>query len=66
MPVLTSNDDFSHAKSQPKPWSVAMTLLLIALPIEVSFLAVVHGFGWLRLDFAFMVLQVLFFCMTVR
>lgn len=43
-----------------------ITLLLVTLPVEVIFLSVLHGLGWLQLPLIFAVFSVLFFCCAVR
>lgn len=49
----------------PSPRLVMMTLLTVTLPIQVVFLCIVYAFGWLHLSIVFVVLEVLFFCITV-
>ena len=44
---------------------VMITLFLVTLPVEMIFLAVLHGLGWLRLPIVFTVFSVLFFCCAV-
>ncbi|KIJ63361.1 hypothetical protein HYDPIDRAFT_113350 [Hydnomerulius pinastri MD-312] len=56
----------SHAKTnQPSPRMVMITLLLVTLPVEVIFLAILHAFGWLKLPIIFAIFAVLFFCCAV-
>lgn len=42
------------------------TLLVVTLPIEIGFLGVLRGVGWLEIPFLFIGFYVLFFCVTVR
>ncbi|KAL1701104.1 hypothetical protein EV121DRAFT_282889 [Schizophyllum commune] len=49
----------------PPPLTVAITLLLITLPVELIFLAVVRGLGWLELPLLFVGCSVVFFCVAV-
>lgn len=51
--------------AHPKPRLVMATLLAVCLPIQIIFLATVYAFGWLHLHIVFLVLEVLFFCITV-
>ncbi|KAL0056787.1 hypothetical protein AAF712_016601, partial [Marasmius tenuissimus] len=44
---------------------VTITLLLITLPVEVIFLSVLRGLGWLRLPIVFVLFSVGFFCIAV-
>ncbi|KAF5386660.1 hypothetical protein D9615_002041 [Tricholomella constricta] len=57
----------SGAKSVPEPSTklVMMTLLFVTLPIEIIFLAMLRGFGWLHLPFTFVALSVVFFFIAV-
>lgn len=43
-----------------------ITLLLVTLPVEVIFLTILHGLGWLNLPFLFIAFSVVFFCCAVR
>ncbi|KIY44072.1 hypothetical protein FISHEDRAFT_52057 [Fistulina hepatica ATCC 64428] len=54
-----------HTSQAPSAKLVAWTLLLITIPVEIIFLAVLRGLGWLHLPFPFVVLSVLFFCCAV-
>ena len=69
LPSTAADTDLDVPKSAvppyPSPRLVVTTLLLVSLPIEILFLALVHAFGWLGLPFIFMLFQVLFFCLTV-
>ncbi|KAG7086365.1 hypothetical protein E1B28_002325 [Marasmius oreades] len=49
----------------PSPKLVTITLLLITLPVELVFLSVLKGLGWLRLPIFFVLLSVGFFCVAV-
>ncbi|KIY71251.1 solute carrier family 41 member 1 [Cylindrobasidium torrendii FP15055 ss-10] len=44
---------------------VMTTLLLITVPVEVIFLAMLYGFGWIDLPIIFTVFSVGFFCVAV-
>ncbi|KAL6308666.1 hypothetical protein BKA93DRAFT_815299 [Sparassis latifolia] len=61
LPTLDQADEKSPHPSQRM---VMITLLLVSLPVNIAFLATVFAFGWLRLSFLFIVLQVIFFCIT--
>ncbi|KAJ7700808.1 hypothetical protein B0H17DRAFT_1327832 [Mycena rosella] len=50
---------------EPSPTLVMLTLLVVTLPVEVIFLSLLAGLGWLRLPLAFVALSVVFFCMAV-
>ncbi|KAJ6500750.1 Mg transporter, partial [Mycena sanguinolenta] len=50
---------------EPSSTLVMITLLLITLPVEVIFLSIITGLGWLKLPFIFIVFSVLFFCLAV-
>ncbi|KAL1742222.1 Mg transporter [Schizophyllum fasciatum] len=52
-------------KMPPPPLTVALTLLIITLPVELVFLTVVRGLGWLQLPILFVGSSVVFFCMAV-
>ncbi|OCH88237.1 hypothetical protein OBBRIDRAFT_734865 [Obba rivulosa] len=62
---LPSADDLRPKNVQPNPRLVMITLLLVAIPVEITFLAVVYALDWLRLSLVFMVVQVLFFWIDV-
>ncbi|CAL1703257.1 unnamed protein product [Somion occarium] len=61
-----SNDDFSKP-SQPQPSTklVMITLLCVTFPVEIIFLCVLRGLGWLHFPVFFVVFSVLFFCVAV-
>ncbi|EMD34326.1 hypothetical protein CERSUDRAFT_55373 [Gelatoporia subvermispora B] len=65
MTSLPSADNIHPAHTQPNPRLVMITLLLVAIPIEITFLAVVYALDWLRLSIIFFVVQVLFFWLDV-
>lgn len=50
---------------EASPRLVMITLLLVTLPVEVVFLAILHSMGWLRLPWTFIGLSVVFFCCAV-
>ncbi|KAJ7778783.1 Mg transporter [Mycena maculata] len=52
-------------KAEPSPRLVMITLLIVTLPVEIIFLAILAGLGWLRLPLLFVGMSVLFFCMAV-
>ncbi|KAF5343539.1 hypothetical protein D9758_012934 [Tetrapyrgos nigripes] len=52
-------------KQEPSTMLVMVTLMVITLPVEIIFLAMLRGFGWLRLPFMFVASSVLFFCCAV-
>ena len=42
------------------------TLFVVTLPIEIGFLGVLRGVGWLEIPFLFIGFYVIFFSVTVR
>jgi hypothetical protein len=42
-----------------------ITLILVTLPIEILFLAILHTFGWLKLPILFAIFSLGFFCCAV-
>ncbi|ESK82467.1 solute carrier family member 1 [Moniliophthora roreri MCA 2997] len=52
-------------RTVPSPKLVMITLLLITLPVELIFLSILRGFGWLRLPLGFVSFSVVFFCTAV-
>ncbi|KAJ7891343.1 Mg transporter [Mycena olivaceomarginata] len=50
---------------EPSSTLVMMTLLVVTLPVEIIFLSVLAGLGWLKLPFMFVAFSVLFFCIAV-
>ncbi|KAF8898263.1 Mg transporter [Gymnopilus junonius] len=50
---------------EPSPFLTTITLLLITLPVEVIFLSILNGLGWLNLPFLFVVFSITFFCCAV-
>jgi len=61
--ALTSS---SRGKKKPSLKLVIGTLFFVTLPIEVGFLAVLGGIGWLEIPLLFVGFFILFFCVTVR
>ncbi|KAJ7611726.1 solute carrier family 41 member 1 [Roridomyces roridus] len=55
----------TSGSAEPSPRLVMMILLLVTLPVEIIFLAVIRGLGWLHLPFLFIAMSVLFFCTAV-
>ncbi|KAF6758209.1 solute carrier family 41 member 1 [Ephemerocybe angulata] len=51
--------------SEPSRRLVMVTLLLITVPVEIVFLAVLNAFGWLNTHLFFIIFSVIFFCCTV-
>lgn len=51
--------------SEPSRKLVMVTLLLITIPVEIIFLAVLNAFGWLNLHVFFVVFSIIFFCCAV-
>ncbi|KAF8894842.1 hypothetical protein BD779DRAFT_867040 [Infundibulicybe gibba] len=51
--------------TEPSPRLVMITLLIITVPVEIIFLAILRGFGWLKLPFTFVAFSVVFFCCAV-
>ncbi|KDR81991.1 hypothetical protein GALMADRAFT_240399 [Galerina marginata CBS 339.88] len=50
---------------EPSPLLSMITLLVITLPVEVIFLGILDGLGWLNLPFLFVVFSIGFFCCAV-
>lgn len=42
-----------------------VTLILVTVPIEIIFLAMLHTFGWIKLPILFAIFSVAFFCCAV-
>lgn len=42
-----------------------ITLILVTIPIEIIFLAILHNFGWLQLPIVFAIFSLAFFCCAV-
>ncbi|RDB19190.1 Solute carrier family 41 member 1 [Hypsizygus marmoreus] len=55
----------ADGRPEPSTQLVMITLLFITLPVEVIFLAVLHGLGWLRLPMLFVAFSVVFFFLAV-
>ena len=55
----------SKAPNQPSSRVVMITLLLITIPVEIIFLSVLRGIGWLKPPFLFVAFSVGFFCIAV-
>ncbi|KAJ7118988.1 hypothetical protein C8R44DRAFT_625613 [Mycena epipterygia] len=51
--------------AEPSSTLVMITLLVVTLPVEIIFLSILAGLGWLRLPLAFVALSVVFFCIAV-
>ncbi|EIW85659.1 hypothetical protein CONPUDRAFT_48875 [Coniophora puteana RWD-64-598 SS2] len=60
-----SSEPSKPAPAAPAPRLVALTLLLVTLPVEVLFLTLLRAFGWLSLPLVFAVFAMLFFCTAV-
>jgi solute carrier family 41 len=50
---------------EPSPRLVMLTLLIVTLPVEIIFLAILAALGWLHLPFVFVGFSVMFFCLAV-
>ncbi|KAL0947715.1 hypothetical protein HGRIS_013800 [Hohenbuehelia grisea] len=61
--ALPSTPSRPHA--EPSARTVMITLIVITLPVEIIFLAILRGLGWLRLPFVFVAFSVVFFCCAV-
>ncbi|KAH0830168.1 Mg transporter [Lanmaoa asiatica] len=44
---------------------VMLTLILVTVPIEIIFLAILHNFGWIKLPILFAIFSLAFFCCAV-
>ncbi|KAH7880070.1 solute carrier family 41 member 1 [Lentinula edodes] len=55
---------FRPSKNSAEPSSnlVMIVLILITIPVEIIFLSVLHGLGWLHPPFLFIAFSVVFFC----
>jgi len=61
----TSPDKWDERRRKPSLKLVIGTLFFVTLPIEIGFLAVLRGVGWLEIPFLLIGFFVLFFCMAV-
>ena len=61
-----SQNKWGGGRTNPSIGLVMGTLLVVTLPIEIGFLGVLRGVGWLEIPFLFIVFYVMFFCLTVR
>ncbi|KAF5365558.1 hypothetical protein D9757_010905 [Collybiopsis confluens] len=61
------NGTFRPSKKSMEPSSnlVIISLIVITIPVEIIFLSVLHGLGWLHPPFLFIAISVLFFCCAV-
>lgn len=50
---------------EPSLRLVMATLFLVTIPVEIIFLSVLHGIGWLELPVIFIAASIIFFCITV-
>lgn len=64
--TLTSSNKWDESRTKPSLKLVMGTLFAVTLPIEIGFLAVLRGVGWLEIPFLFIGFYILFFCVTVR
>ncbi|KIK64288.1 hypothetical protein GYMLUDRAFT_161105 [Collybiopsis luxurians FD-317 M1] len=55
----------SRTSAEPSPNLVMITLIIITIPVEIIFLSVLHGLGWLHPPFVFIAFSVFFFCCAV-
>ncbi|KAF9239130.1 hypothetical protein BU15DRAFT_88139 [Melanogaster broomeanus] len=61
-----SKSQASYSKiDEPSSRMVMITLLLVTLPVEIVFLAILRAFGWLKLPITFAIFSVFFFCCAV-
>lgn len=65
LPPISPNG-WGEGKRKPSLKLVIGTLFFVTLPIEIGFLAVLRGVGWLEIPFLFIAFFVLFFCVSVR
>jgi solute carrier family 41 len=61
----TTREESYGGPPQPSEKLVMLTLLLITLPVEIIFLALLNGLGWLRLPLLFVLMSVFFFFIAV-
>ncbi|PPQ76906.1 hypothetical protein CVT24_008672 [Panaeolus cyanescens] len=52
-------------KPEPSPILAMLTLLVITIPVEIIFLSILNGLGWLNLHILFVVFSIIFFCCAV-
>jgi len=55
----------SRLQAEPSARLVMLTLLVVTIPVEIIFLAILRGLGWLRLPFIFVAFSIVFFCCAV-
>ncbi|EJD06222.1 solute carrier family 41 member 1 [Fomitiporia mediterranea MF3/22] len=65
MAMLPTASHTHETSPQPSARTVAITLFLITVPIEICFLSVLRGVGWLDLPFVFFAFAIVFFGITV-
>ncbi|KAL5512012.1 NGG1 [Sanghuangporus vaninii] len=66
--ALTGHPHASHRHENPPQPSfriVTVTLFLITIPVEICFLTVLRGVGWLQLPVISIAFSLVFFCITV-
>ncbi|KAF7353839.1 Chromatin-remodeling complexes subunit ngg1 [Mycena venus] len=63
--ALALTPSANAGRAEPSSRLVMLTLLCVTLPVEVIFLSVLAGLGWLRLPFVFVAFSVVFFCIAV-
>ncbi|KAF9464530.1 solute carrier family 41 member 1 [Collybia nuda] len=65
--ITPTSARFPQGKNVPPPDTklVTITLLFVTLPVEIIFLSVIRGLGWLQLPFVFIGLSVVFFFFAV-
>ena len=61
-----STNKWDGGRTKPSLGLVMGTLFVVTLPIEIGFLGVLRGVGWLEIPFLFIGFYVMFFCVTVR
>ncbi|KAJ8508162.1 hypothetical protein ONZ45_g9526 [Pleurotus djamor] len=55
----------SRSQHEPSSLVVMITLIIITIPVEIIFLAILRGLGWLHLPFIFVAFSIVFFCVAV-
>jgi solute carrier family 41 len=67
LPVLANDelDGLKEATQSAPPVLVMTTLCLVILPIEIAFIAILRGIGWVTVPFVTLPVVFLFFFITV-
>ena len=61
----SASNKWENGRRKPTLKLVMGTLFLVTLPIEIGFLAVLRGVGWLEIPFLLIGFFLLFFCVAV-